>query len=247
MARSADQRFVVATVVRAMRPTSVRPGDRAVLREDGTLEGFVGGVCAADAVRRYGLQALRTGRPLLLRILPGEQHETVTEEGAVTTANPCLSGGGLELFLEPHCPPPLLVVVGETPIGVALAELAPAVGHTVEVLAPGGAVPDGAAAVVVAAHGRDEVPVLQAAIRAGVPYIGLVASKVRGAAVLEALALPPDQRTRVRTPAGLAIGARSPAESALAILAEIVATRPAPGTDEATVVSEPQNDRPGCG
>lgn len=245
MARSADERFVVATVVRALRPTSVRPGERAVLREDGTIDGFVGGVCAADALRRYGLQALRTGQPLLLRILPGEQRETVTEEGAVTTANPCLSGGGLELFLEPHCPPPLLVVVGETPIGAALAELAPTVGHTVQVLSPGAALPEGAAAVVVAAHGRDEPPVLRAAVRAGVAYIGLVASKVRGAAVLEGL--PADDRARVRTPAGLAIGARTPAESALAILAEIVATRSAPGTDEATVVSAPESDGPTCG
>ena len=247
MADSADERFVVATVVRALRPTSVRPGDRALLREDGTIDGFVGGVCAADAVRRYGLQVLRSGRPLLLRILPGEQHETVTEEGAVTTANPCLSGGGLELFLEPHCPPPLLVVVGETPIGTALAELAPAVGHRVVVLPPGAAVPDGAAAVVVAAHGRDEVPALREALQAAVPYIGLVASKVRGAAVLGALALSADERARVRTPAGLAIGARTPAESALAILAEIVATRSAAIADEATVVPEPENDGPACG
>ncbi len=251
MTRSADQRFVVATVVRALRPTSVRPGDRAVLREDGTLEGFVGGICAADAVRRYGLQVLRSGQPLLLRVLPGDQPEMVTEEGAVTTANPCLSGGGLELFLEPHCPPPLLVVVGETPIGTALVELAPAVGHAVQVLPPGSTqVPSGTAAVVVAAHGRDEAPVLQAALQAGVPYVGLVASKARGAAVLESLALPADERARVRTPAGLAIGARSPAESALAILAEIVATRPAPVVDEATVVSPPVSDGlvgPVCG
>ena len=42
----------------------------------------------------------RSGEPLLLRILP-EVFEAIEEEGAVTVGNPCLSGGGIELFLEP--------------------------------------------------------------------------------------------------------------------------------------------------
>jgi xanthine dehydrogenase accessory factor len=92
--------FVTATVVRAQRPTSVRPGDVAIVRGDGTLEGFVGGVCTEDNVRAYALEALRNGEPLLLRILP-DVFETVEEDGAVTVGNPCLSGGGIELFLEP--------------------------------------------------------------------------------------------------------------------------------------------------
>jgi xanthine dehydrogenase accessory factor len=241
------EHFVVATVVRAQRPTSVRPGDRAVLRADGTVDGFVGGVCAAEAVRRYGLQCLRSGQPLLLRILPGDEPKAVSEEGAVTMANPCLSGGGLEIFLEPHCPPPLLVVVGQTPISAALAELAPAVGYAAQVLPPDGPLPPGTSAVVVAAGGRDEHPVLRAAVAAGVPYIGLVASKVRGAAVLDALHLSTEQRATIRTPAGLAIGARTPAESALAILAEITATRPAPPADDTTVLSGRDPEQPPAG
>jgi xanthine dehydrogenase accessory factor len=92
--------FVTATVVRAMRPTSVRPGDRAIVRSDGSLDGFVGGVCTEDNVRAYALEALRSGEPLLLRILP-EVFNTIEEDGAVTVGNPCLSGGGVELFLEP--------------------------------------------------------------------------------------------------------------------------------------------------
>jgi xanthine dehydrogenase accessory factor len=92
--------FVTATVVRAVRPTSVRPGDRAIVRADGTLDGFVGGVCTEENVRAYALAALRSGEPLLLRILP-EVFDTLEEDGAVTVGNPCLSGGGIELFLEP--------------------------------------------------------------------------------------------------------------------------------------------------
>jgi xanthine dehydrogenase accessory factor len=92
--------FVAVTVVRAQRPTSVRPGDTALVLGDGTLEGFVGGVCTEDHVRAYAVEALRSGEPLLLRILP-DVFDTIEEDGAVTVGNPCLSGGGIELFLEP--------------------------------------------------------------------------------------------------------------------------------------------------
>ena len=81
---------------------------------------------------------------------------------------------------------------------------------------------------MVASHGRDEPAVLTAALRAGVPYVALVASSRRGAAVRAELDLPEADRTRVRTPAGLDIGARTAPEVALSILAEIVASRPRP-------------------
>ena len=63
---------MLATVVRARRPTSVRPGDHAVVRRDGTIEGFVGGVCAESSVRLHSLRAMETGDPLLLRLLPDD-------------------------------------------------------------------------------------------------------------------------------------------------------------------------------
>jgi xanthine dehydrogenase accessory factor len=79
--------------------------------------------------------------------------------------------------------------------------------------------------VVVASHGRDEAEVLTAAVRAGVPYVALVASPVRGAAVVGALDLTPDERARVRTPAGLDLGAATPEEIALSIYAEMIGAR----------------------
>jgi xanthine dehydrogenase accessory factor len=83
-------------------------------------------------------------------------------------------------------------------------------------------------AVVVASHGRDEERPLTAALRAGVPYVGLVASRRRGPSVVELLDVPAEERARIRTPAGLDIGARRPEEVALSILAEVVAARPEP-------------------
>jgi xanthine dehydrogenase accessory factor len=208
--------YVQATVVRAGRPASVQPGATALVLGDGTIEGFVGGHCAEPSVRLHALRVLETGEPLLLRIEPGDG-EGDAIDGAVTVHNPCISGGALEIFLEPNLPAPRMHVIGDTPIAHALAELAEGVGYEV-----GEEPSDDDAAVVVASHGRDEEQALTAALEAGVPYVGLVASRKRGQAVLASLDVPDD---RVHTPAGLDIGARTPEEIALSILAEIVATR----------------------
>jgi xanthine dehydrogenase accessory factor len=212
--------YVVATVVRRQRPSSVRPGDSAIVLGDGAIDGFVGGACAEESVRLHALRVLETGEPLLLRIVPGDD-DAPAQEGAVTVSNPCLSGGALEIFLEPRLPAPRIAIVGDTPIARALARIAreagfdPARSGTDPFLAA-----DDDAAVVVASHGHGEEAALEAALASAVPYVGLVASRARGAAVRESLT---GDVTRLRTPAGLDIGARTPEHVALAILAEIVA------------------------
>lgn len=240
--------FVHARVVRAERPTSAKPGDQAVVLPDGSIEGFVGGVCAESTVRAQSLYLLDSGTPLLLRISPdgpgagggddgdaggeGDVAAGTTGAGALTVVNPCLSGGTLEIFLEPVIPAPALVVKGESPIAAALVALAEGVGFQVAEGAgtdhtTGGGY-DAVSAVVVASHGRDEEGVLEQAVRAGVPYVGLVASRKRAAAVIAGLDLDEEQKATVHSPAGLDIGARTPREVALSILAEIVSLRPRP-------------------
>ncbi|WP_051324499.1 XdhC family protein [Candidatus Solirubrobacter pratensis] len=218
--------FVIATVVRAAKPTSVRPGDSALVLADGTIEGFVGGVCAQSSVRLHAARALETGEALLLRLIPGAApaDEPATAEGVVVAHNPCLSGGSLEIFLEPQPVAARVVVAGDTPIARAVAELAATAGYDVA----RGAEPDASdAALVVASHGEGEEPLLARALHAGVGYVGLVASPRRGAAVVASLDVPDALRAQVHTPAGLDIGARGPAEIAISILAEIVAERTA--------------------
>ena len=217
--------FVHARVVRAERPTSAKPGDEAVVFGDGTLEGFVGGSCAESTVRAQSLALLDSGETLLLRITP-EPQDVHDPEGTLTVHNPCLSGGTLEIFLEPVVPAPLVLVHGESPIATALVAMAGALGW--DARRWGGDVTPGAAAVVVATHGRDEEEALATALRAGVPYVGLVASHKRGEAVTASLEVDDAARARVRTPAGLDIGARAPEEVALSVLAEIVAERRRP-------------------
>jgi xanthine dehydrogenase accessory factor len=240
--------YVQATVVRAQKPTSAHAGDTALVRADGSIAGFVGGTCAEASVREYGLMTLSTNQPLLLRIVPGEVAPSGSEEGAVTVANPCLSGGSVEIFLEPRVPAPRLLVVGDSPIAVALAELGRPLGLAVELVSGDGARPAADdAALVVASHGRGEEPALTAALRLGVPYVGLVASRIRGAGVLASLDVTDEQRSRVRSPAGLDIGARTAAEIALSVLTEIVAERRAAEKIPAAPAGPATGTDPVCG
>ncbi len=229
--------FVTATVVRAQRPTSVKAGDVALVLGDGTIEGFVGGVCAQQSVRVYALKAIEAEEALLLRIVPdgpvGEDPETgreiPIEEGSVTAQNPCLSGGAIEIFLEPVLPTPRVLVVGDTPIAAAVLSLGAELGLDLVPLDEDAGDPSpGDLALVVAAHGRDELHTLRRALEEGVPYIGLVASPKRGAGVIAELradGVSEEHLALIDVPAGFDIGARTPAEVALSILASIVAVR----------------------
>ena len=219
--RRTREAYVHARVVLAERPTSAKPGDEALVLADGTIEGFVGGSCAEVTVRAQSLALLDSGESVLLRITPLPEPD---QPGKVTVVNECLSGGTFEVFLEPVLPALVMEVVGETPVARALSRIGAALGY--EVSAFGGHGIDEVSAVVVASHGRDEENALVAALGAGVPYVGLVASRRRGSSVVAGLEVDDEARTRVRTPAGLDLGARTPEEVAVSILAEIVQTRP---------------------
>jgi xanthine dehydrogenase accessory factor len=221
---AAGMPFVWATVVRAERPTSAKPGDSALVLADGQIDGFVGGDCAESTVRAQALEVLAIAEPRLLRITPSPEDVGVDDDGAVTVYNPCLSGGTLDIFLEPAVPLPVVAVFGHAPIATALLRAHRLFGQQVLRLEkPDDPLPPGARAVVVASHGNDEQPVLEAALQAEVPYIALVASRRRGPAVLASLEVDERMRSRIRTPAGIDIGARTAPEVALSILAEIVA------------------------
>ena len=215
--------FVHARVVLAERPTSAKPGDEAIVLADGTIEGFVGGQCALATLRAQGLAVLERRESTLLRIAPTPEPD---QPGRTVVHNPCQSGGTLEIFMEPVLPAPLIRVLGTTPIGIALARVGAALGYDMEPWGPDAA-PDLAAtdAVIVASHGNGEEVAIEAAVKAGVPYIGLVASRKRGAAVLASLDLTDEEKSLIRTPAGMDIGARTAEEVALSILAEVIAQR----------------------
>ncbi len=225
--------FVRATVVRAQAPTSVRAGDDAIVLADGTMEGFVGGQCTQNSVRTAALAALAGSTATLLRVLPDDSDPFPATPGAQVVVNPCQSGGAVEIFLEPVLPPPLITVTGSTPIAQALRSMAALLGYGVvdppdDAPAAGrdartAADLAGCAAVLLASHGPGEPETIRAALDAGVPYIGLVASRKRSAALFDEMGLDEAQRARVHAPAGRWIGARTAPEIALSILADVVA------------------------
>jgi xanthine dehydrogenase accessory factor len=215
--------FVHATVVRAEPPTSANPGDEAILLADGTIEGFVGGQCAQNSVRKAAMGVLQAGESVLLRVLPDGDVHFPEAPGACVVVNPCLSGGSLEIFLTPQLPAPLIRILGATPIADALAQLCVLLGYDLRrdtEAADATALPTG---IVIASHGGPEAEIIRAALDDGVGYIGLVASKVRGASILDSLELSEAERARVHTPVGLTIGAKTPAEIAVSIAAELIA------------------------
>ncbi|MDX6549203.1 MAG: xanthine dehydrogenase accessory factor [Gaiellales bacterium] len=222
--RAARTPFVVATVVRVERPASAHPGDTAIVHPDGRIEGFVGGACATSTVRMQALRALETERPLLLRIQP-DGGVAPAQPGIATVTNTCLSGGALEIFLEPQMPAPLVRVLGDSPVAESLRQLAPPLGFEV---ATGGVAEPTDDAVVIASLGHADEEAVEQALASGARYVALVASRRRGQAVVEGLrasGLCETRLDRLRTPAGLDIGARTHAEIALSILAQLVQER----------------------
>jgi xanthine dehydrogenase accessory factor len=226
--------FALATVVRCERPTSAKPGAKALVRPDGTVVGWIGGSCAEPLVVREALAALGDGQPRLLA-LAGEETRSPgsPREGVREHAMPCHSGGTLEIYVEPVLPQPSLVLVGGGPVAATLATLAGAVGFEVTgvaderelagvPLAPG-------TAVVVATHGRFDEAALERVLKSEARYVSLVASPKRARAVVETLAARDVPTERLKAPAGLDLGAVTPEEIAVSILAEIIqARRPRP-------------------
>ena len=196
-------------------------------------------------VTREALAALADGNARLVRIRPPGSPPEPDQPGVVTEITTCASEGGLDVFVEPRLPRPLLVVVGSSPVTRTLAELARLVGYRVTAVLdpPSEQVPAadstltvtelaGASfrpqdSVVVGTMNRYDETALLAALATGAGYVGLVASRRRSASTLASLEdkIDPAELARVRTPAGFDLGPASQPEIALAVLAEVVAER----------------------
>ena len=245
--RQRGEPFALATVVRCERPTSAKPGAKALIRRDGSLAGWVGGACAEPVVVREALNALRDGQPRLIALVGEGSAAPGRTEGVAPYTMTCHSGGTLEIYVEPVLPKPLLVLVGHGPVIETLAALWRATDFALTVVGADAMgeelarLPLGPqAAVVVATHGNADEEALERVLGAGAGYVSLIASRKRAAAVVESLnrrKLPEDRIGRLKAPAGLDIGAVTPEEIAVSILAEIVqmrrAAKPAPLEDEA--------------
>jgi xanthine dehydrogenase accessory factor len=224
--------FALATVVRCEAPTSAKPGAKALVRTDGTVEGWVGGACAEPVVAREARQALRDGRPRLVGLYGEGGRVLDRAEGILDFPMTCHSGGTLEIYVEPYLPTPVLVLLGHGPVVATLATLGRAAGYDIVALADEAAWArlDGLglgrrASVVVASHADSDEDALERVLGTDAGYVSLVASRRRAAGVVERLrrrGVAPERLGRLKAPAGLDLGAVTPAEIAVSILAEII-------------------------
>jgi len=255
------QAYALVSVVRTQAPTSARPGDKALVTSQGILHGWIGGGCAQPAVLQTVREALRDGRARLMRIAPVESEASSRDPAGEASdfATGCPSAGTIELFIDPILPPTRLVVVGDSPVAVALAGLAPRVGLPVTVIARDADARRFADAsqvidtdesatvaaqvapgtlVVVATQGRRDLQGLRTALALQPLKVWLVASARKAQALREALIAARHDAQAVNAivaPAGQPIGAQTPEEIALSVLAAVVAERRAGrGTADAT-------------
>ncbi|MFQ5550327.1 MAG: XdhC family protein [Gemmatimonadales bacterium] len=242
--------FALVTVVRREAPSSARVGDTALITEGGTFHGWLGGSCTQPTAVREALAALASGAPRLVAL--DSDPEPDPRPGVTILPMTCHSGGNVDLYVEPVLPKPRLFLFGMSPIARALARLAHVLGYAVEAIDPladqasfphadrvvtdfGSPEPvqrarqhRGRSYAVVATLGDSDVDAIGAAVLLEPDYLGLVASRKRFASLTNALTasgLSQEQIDAIDNPAGLNLGAITPAEVALSILAEIIRRR----------------------
>ena len=272
--KSSGSSFVTATVVSRRAPVSSHLGDRALIFADGRMQGFVGGSCSREIVRKQALEALKLGKPRLVLIRPDATLETLhhaSDAEGIVVPMTCASEGAVDVYLEPHSPVPLLLVAGFTPVAEAVARMAALLEYKVvrivtlpemRDLEPNSAIalPDlpvylenlsletrAKLSAVVATQGHYDEPVLEALLLAKVGFISLLASRKRAVTVRELLelqGLPQGKVIAIRNPAGLDINAKTPAEVAVSILAEIIQAR---DSSQAMFTNSSQYQKPEIG
>ncbi len=222
-----DKPFVLVTVVWCERPTSAKPGAQAIIQPDGTITGWIGGSCAQPVVLREALRILREGDDAYLLRL-GAPEVGIERSGVRVFPMSCTSGGVLDIYMEPHLPQPQLLLIGDSPVIDALAQLAQVLDFTViqtDTAIISDIHIDERTCILVATHGQYDEDALENILRSPAAYVGMVGSRRRAEACrdyLRSSGLAEHEIERLKAPAGLDIGAVTPQEIAASILVELV-------------------------
>jgi xanthine dehydrogenase accessory factor len=251
--KAAEQTFVLATVVRTVSVTAAKAGAKAIIAPDGTIvAGWIGGGCARGAVLKAAREALADGEPRMVSVQPEDLLNELgvkageSRRGVRFAANFCPSQGTMDIFVEPVLPHPSLVIFGASPVALSLAVQARTLGYHVTLAAPAVDRPAAAEAdtlvdgftlgelkqakrfVVVSTQGKGDEAALRAALATEAAYHAFVGSRRKWAALREKLLAKGAAASavdRVKAPAGLDLGAITPEEIAMSILAEITRER----------------------
>lgn len=264
--KSAEQPFALATVVRTVSVTAAKAGAKAIIRPDGTIAaGWIGGGCARGAVLKAAREAMLDGEPRMVSVQPEDMLAELgvkpgeNREGIRFASNMCPSKGTMDIFVEPVLPHPSLLVLGASPVAMSLAAQARQLGYHVTLAAPAadlagesdahviidGFEPrylnDARRFVVVSTQGKGDEAALKQAIAVKAEYHAFVGSRRKMIALRDKLVAGGVAREaidRIKAPAGLDLGAITPEEIAMSILAEITVERRR-GQRAANAVSNP--------
>jgi xanthine dehydrogenase accessory factor len=233
----------LVTIVRARGSTPQRTGAKMLVFADGRTVGTIGGGCYENDAFWKARDALTTGRPALL-------HYDLNDDFAQENGLVC--GGQMDVHIDPLAPTPRLYVIGAGHVGQHLARAATETGFRVHVVddrekfanserfpaaeeiivAPltewlhTAEIPASAFVTIVTRGHQHDLEAMRALAARDFRYLGLIGSRAKVARIFDALAaegMPAECLARVRAPIGLAIGAVTPAEIAISILAEMIA------------------------
>lgn len=251
--KEASEPYALATVVRTISVTAAKAGAKAVIGQDGSIVGgWIGGGCARAAVIKAAKAALLDGETRLISIQPEDLLAELgvepgeEREGVQFAKNMCPSQGTMDIFVEPVLPRPCLVICGASPVAIALARQAPTIGFEVTIAAPAedlsvytaeekklegydlGSLGNAETYILVSTQGRGDLLALEAALKVNARHIGFVGSRRKLASLktkLQEKGFQSSELDHIKGPAGLDLGAITPEEIALSILAELLLIR----------------------
>ena len=240
--KNSEAAYAIAIIVRRKIPSSGKPGDKAIITEDGHIHGWIGGGCTRGIVLKEALLSIKERKPRFVSISPSKIEGA--DENTKVYAMTCQSGGEVELYIEPVLPKPQLMIFGTSHIAKSLAKIAKAIDYQVDVVmstADKNVFPEvdsiigikdldiskikSSAYIVVCTQGEGDAEALKKALSIGSSYLSFVASRKKANAIyteVRGMGATFDQLKTIKTPAGLDIGAKMPDEVAISILAEII-------------------------
>jgi xanthine dehydrogenase accessory factor len=235
----------LVTIVRASGSTPQRTGAKMLVYADGRTVGTIGGGCYENDALGKAREAIASGKPALVRY---DLNDDFAQESGL------ICGGQMEVYIDPIAPAPRLYIIGAGHVGLHLARAAADSGFRIHVVDdrekfanaerfPGAdavivddiaewlhraELPASAYVVVVTRGHTHDFDALRALAARDLRYLGLIGSRAKVARVFDALTaegMPRECLARVHAPIGLDIGAITPAEIAISILAELIAVR----------------------
>ena len=253
--------FAVATVINTVAPTSAKPMSKAIIHQNGDIEGWIGGGCSIHTVITEGLNCIQSGKAIVLRLSPEDiSKDKVTYKKEVFLN--CESGGTLEFHIEPVLPMTKLIIYGSTPTVYALAKIGSLLNYECYICSPNAEfvkelsdnvqvlkkykVFSDQSVAVVATQGENDLHALKSAINSKSNFISMIISNKKASRLflqLEKEGYSEEDISKVKFPAGMDINANTPEEIAVSILAELINDRNSVDLKEQVIVESKEDKK----